>query len=86
MQPLTFPVPPSLEVLLKAAGFRPGLIVERADGRPLSAADQTLVAAMVAAHGDGDDVSDAELCEALADNGLIPRHGPSGAATGTDGR
>jgi hypothetical protein len=39
---------------------------------------------MLLAHGD--DVSDAEICEGLADKGLLPRQGAVSAATGTDGR
>jgi hypothetical protein len=86
MPPPTFPAPPSLDVLLKAAGFRARLLVERADGGPLSDAERAAVADMLEAHGDGDDVSDDEICEALADAGLIPGRRPAGAATGTDGR
>jgi hypothetical protein len=86
MPPPTFPATPSLGALLKAAGFRARLLVERSDGGPLSDGDRSLIAAMLEAHGDGEDRSDNELCEALAEAGLISRRGPSGAATGTDGR
>lgn len=81
MQRPTFPAPPSVDVLLKAAGFRAALVVERADGRPLTAEDRALVGAMLEAHGDGEDISDEEICRALADKGLIP--GRPAASTGT---
>jgi hypothetical protein len=85
MQPPTFPAPPSLALLLKAAGFRVSLLVEREDGQPLSDKERALISKMLDAHGDGEDVSDDVLCQALVDRGFAPWHVPAKVATGTDG-
>lgn len=73
-------------MFLKAAGFRARLLVERADGQPLSDTDRAHIAAMLGAHSDGNDVSDDKIGESLAEAGLILGRKPPGAAADTDGR
>ena len=78
-----FAPPSTLSAVLKAAGYNPQLVVQRADGAPMSEADATLVRALLEAYGDGqEDFTDGELLEGLARFRATP-HTPK--ATGTGG-
>jgi hypothetical protein len=79
--PPTFPAPSPLVALLASAGLVPALTVSRANGAPLTEADETLVRRVLAAYGDGSPrATDAELSAAMrAQRANAPK------ATDTDG-
>jgi hypothetical protein len=69
--------------VLNAAGYAPQLVVQRADGAPMTEADAALVRALLEAYGGGQEhVTDRELLEGLARFQAAP-HVPK--ATGTGG-
>ena len=69
-----FPPPSALSAVLKAAGYAPQLVVQRADRAPMTEADATLVHALLEAYGDGQEhFTDRELLEGLARLQATPR-------------
>lgn len=81
MPPSSFPLPPHLQTLLEAAGFRPTLTATRADGSSLNEADAQLLLRLLAAYGNGGSrYSDAELS-----SGLRAMRASAPKATGTGG-
>ncbi|MCU0682354.1 MAG: hypothetical protein MUF34_08885 [Polyangiaceae bacterium] len=79
----TFPPPPALSAVLKAAGYAPQLVLQRADGTPMTEADADLVRALLEAYGDGQEhFTDHEILEGLARFRATPQ---APKATGTGG-
>ncbi|HEU4407805.1 MAG TPA: hypothetical protein VFS43_21250 [Polyangiaceae bacterium] len=77
-----FPPPSALSAVLKAAGFAPQLVVQRADGAPMTEADAALVRALLEAYGDGQEhFTDRELLEGLA-RFQAAAHAPKPTGTG----
>ena len=79
----SFAVPPSLTVVLQAAGYHPTLLVQRSDGGVLTPEDSERVRALSEAYGEGHEhVTNRELWEGLT----AVRAGTFGSkATGTEG-
>lgn len=74
-------VPPSLANVLKHAGFRGVVVVERLDGQPLSPQDEQLARAIVEMHEA--DISDEQVAAAVRKT-LDQKKAPL-APTGTGG-
>ena len=73
-------VPPSLANVLKHAGFRGAVLLERLDGQPMSAADAELARAIVEMHEAN--ITDEQISAAVGK--ALARKAPP-QATGTDG-
>jgi hypothetical protein len=68
MTPVDFPAPEALAEALDEVGLSARLVVERKDGKPLSANDQAAVRAIVGCHDaeHRNDVSDDEVMAAVS--------------------